>query len=178
MLVKLFNCAQNVHFPESKLQQAYFFSDQVVEDSSTENVEAVTKEEEPEDEEMETTKQIDKKDQKKDVKIEEKKDAKQIKKEEPAKKAAVKKEEKKVEIKPEVKNEKKVDEKKPADDAKKSATDAKKTAADAKKKESGKSLWVSNLSSITRAADLKTRFSQYGKVGYLQNDSIIYRLHF
>ena len=32
------------------------------------------------------------------------------------------------------------------------------------KKESGKSLWVSNLSSVTKAVDLKTRFSQYGKV--------------
>ena len=40
-----------------------------------------------------------------------------------------------------------------------------KSASSAKdKKETGKSLWVSNLSSVTRAADLKTRFSQYGKV--------------
>lgn len=40
-----------------------------------------------------------------------------------------------------------------------------KSATTAKdKKETGKSLWVSNLSSVTRAADLKTRFSQYGKV--------------
>ncbi|WP_395239572.1 hypothetical protein, partial [Salmonella sp. s54412] len=42
--------------------------------------------------------------------------------------------------------------------------DEKKTGADAKKKDAGKSLWVSNLSSMTRAADLKTRFTQYGKV--------------
>lgn len=51
------------------------------------------------------------------------------------------------------------------------ATDNKTTKAPSKstssakdKKETGKSLWVSNLSSVTRAADLKTRFSQYGKV--------------
>ena len=66
------------------------------------------------------------------------------KKEEPAKKV-VKKEEKKPDKKIEVKEEKK-------------------SGAEAKKKEAGKSLWVSNLSSMTRAADLKTRFTQYGKV--------------
>lgn len=55
---------------------------------------------------------------------------------------------------------------KKASTAKKGTTDSKaKGAPTAKeKKESGKSLWVSNLSSITRAADLKTRFSQHGKV--------------
>lgn len=41
---------------------------------------------------------------------------------------------------------------------------AKSTTSAKDKKETGKSLWVSNLSSVTRAADLKTRFSQYGKV--------------
>lgn len=43
-------------------------------------------------------------------------------------------------------------------------TPAKSTTSAKDKKETGKSLWVSNLSSVTRAADLKTRFSQYGKV--------------
>ena len=43
-------------------------------------------------------------------------------------------------------------------------TPGKSTASAKDKKETGKSLWVSNLSSVTRAADLKTRFSQYGKV--------------
>lgn len=43
-------------------------------------------------------------------------------------------------------------------------TPAKSTMSAKDKKETGKSLWVSNLSSVTRAADLKTRFSQYGKV--------------
>ena len=43
-------------------------------------------------------------------------------------------------------------------------TPAKGTTSAKDKKETGKSLWVSNLSSVTRAADLKTRFSQYGKV--------------
>ncbi|XP_031560261.1 scaffold attachment factor B1-like isoform X2 [Actinia tenebrosa] len=57
---------------------------------------------------------------------------------------------------------KKTPDKKPST-AKKSTT-AKGAAAAKEKKESGKSLWVSNLSSITRAADLKTRFSQHGKV--------------
>lgn len=53
---------------------------------------------------------------------------------------------------------------KPADKTQK--TSNKSTASTKDKKETGKSLWVSNLSSVTRAADLKTRFSQYGKVRY------------
>lgn len=53
---------------------------------------------------------------------------------------------------------------KPADKTQK--TSNKSTASAKDKKETGKSLWVSNLSSVTRAADLKTRFSQYGKVRY------------
>ncbi|KAK3732555.1 hypothetical protein QZH41_017843 [Actinostola sp. cb2023] len=53
---------------------------------------------------------------------------------------------------------KKTDDKKTPDNKSKSSTAAK------EKRESGKSLWVSNLSSVTRAADLKTRFSQHGKV--------------
>ena len=47
-------------------------------------------------------------------------------------------------------------------------TPSKSTTSAKDKKETGKSLWVSNLSSVTRAADLKTRFSQYGKVSYSQ----------
>jgi len=53
---------------------------------------------------------------------------------------------------------------KPAEKTQK--TSNKSTASTKDKKETGKSLWVSNLSSVTRAADLKTRFSQYGKVRY------------
>ena len=100
---------------------------------------------EKEDEKKED-KTEDNEDENKDDKNEEKKDVKEksAKKEEPAKKA-VKKEDKKL-------------------DKKAEAKDEKKGGADAKKKESGKSLWVSNLSSMTRAADLKTRFTQYGKV--------------
>ena len=49
-------------------------------------------------------------------------------------------------------------------DSKTTKTPSKSTSSAKDKKETGKSLWVSNLSSVTRAADLKTRFSQYGKV--------------
>ncbi len=51
-----------------------------------------------------------------------------------------------------------------AADSKTTKTPSKSTSSAKDKKETGKSLWVSNLSSVTRAADLKTRFSQYGKV--------------
>lgn len=51
-----------------------------------------------------------------------------------------------------------------ATDSKTTKTPSKSTSSAKDKKETGKSLWVSNLSSVTRAADLKTRFSQYGKV--------------
>lgn len=151
-------------FNRRKLTNWNFLRDEVkVEDASAKE-ETVEKEKESEDVETKTetkTKESEKKDQKKDVKTEEKKEekkeTKQVKKEEQTKKTAVKKEEKKTEKKPDVKDDKKPDEKKSAADAKKSGTDA-------KKKETGKSLWVSNLSSMTRAADLKTRFTQYGKV--------------
>lgn len=119
------------------------------------------------------TKENEKKDSKKDEKSEdkkdEKKDSKSVKKEESAKKAVVKKEEKKTDKKVESK-----DEKKPEADEKKGSADAKKSGADAKKKETGKSLWVSNLSSMTRAADLKTRFTQYGKVQYSESLAICF----
>ncbi|XP_028390600.1 scaffold attachment factor B1-like isoform X2 [Dendronephthya gigantea] len=138
--------------------------DDVKVEAESDKEEAVDKEKEEDGTEAQTetkAKETEKKEAKKESKTEEKKDekkdGKQVKKEEPAKKPAVKKDEKKVEKKPETK-----DEKKPGE--KKSAADAKKTGIDAKKKEMGKSLWVSNLSSMTRAADLKTRFSQYGKV--------------
>ena len=36
------------------------------------------------------------------------------------------------------------------------------------KKEIIKSLWISGLSSVTRAVDLKTTFSKYGKVSVLR----------
>ncbi len=157
----------SIQYNESNL-----FRDEVKAEAATEKEESVEKEKVSQDTEVKSetkAKEGDKKDQKKDVKTEdkkdEKKDTKQVKKEEPAKKPAVKKEnEKKTEKKAETKDEKKADEKKSAADAKKSAADAKKGGTDAKKKETGKSLWVSNLSSMTRAADLKTRFSQYGKV--------------
>lgn len=50
-----------------------------------------------------------------------------------------------------------MDEKKPA------VVDAKESDA---KKEIIKSVWISGLSSVTRAADLKNRFSQLGKVSH------------
>ena len=51
-----------------------------------------------------------------------------------------------------------------AADSKTTKTPGKGASSAKDKKETGKSLWVSNLSSVSRAADLKTRFSQYGKV--------------
>lgn len=59
-------------------------------------------------------------------------------------------------------------------DSKAAATKtASKSASSVKdKKETGKSLWVSNLASVTRAADLKTRFSQYGKVRWQNSRKI------